>query len=151
MAGASHLTTTPFSKQQPTPLISHGLPYHEACRLHVDSTWKCKRVYLLLSASLVRNTEVRDQFQTALGAKIVGCRIGMRPHTLWSEVLETVNEMRPLEVDCIISVGAGSLTDAIKLIVWALPNDVHNENDLAKLADRKSPTRLKRCAGRRRS
>ncbi len=139
MALKSQLVVQPFSEDQPAPLISYGLPYHEACRFHADSTWTCKRVYLLLSASLTKNSDVRKRLQKALGSKIVGERVGMKPHTLWSEVLEVVNDMRSCEADCIISIGAGSLTDAIKLIAWAVANGVHDENDLSKLADRYSP------------
>lgn len=139
MALKSQLVVQPFSEDQPAPLISYGLPYHEACGFHVESTWRCKRVYLLLSASLTKNSDVRKRMQKVLGSKIVGERIGMKPHTLWSEVLEVVNDMRSREADCIISIGAGSLTDAIKLIAWAGVNGVHDENDLSKLADRDSP------------
>lgn len=138
MPTESQLVTKPFAEGQPAPLVSCGLPYAEACRHHIDSSWNSKRVYLLLSASLAENSDVRDRFQKALGNKVVGVRIGMKPHTLWSEILEVLDDMRPLDVDCIVSVGAGSLTDAIKVIAWALANEVRNEDDLAELADRKS-------------
>lgn len=139
MPSENQLVSQPFSENQPFPLLSYGLPYAEACRFHVETTWKSKRVYLLLSTSLTKNSDVRSHFQKALGNKIVGVRVGMKPHTFWSEILEIVNDMQHLGVDCIISAGAGSLTDAIKVIVWALANGVHNEDDLAKLADRNSP------------
>lgn len=139
MPSKSQLVTQPFSEGQPAPLVSYGLQYHEVCRYHIDSTWKSKRVYLLLSTSLTKKSDVRDRLQEALGSKIVGVRVGMKSHTFWSEVLEIVDDMRPLDVDCIVSVGAGSLTDAIKVIVWALANGVRNEDDLARLADRTSP------------
>lgn len=139
MPPESQLVTKPFAEDQAAPLVSYGLPYPEACCYHIDSSWNSKRVYLLLSASLAKNSDVRDRLQNALGHKVVGVRIGMKPHTLWSEIIEVLDDMRHLDIDCIISVGAGSLTDAIKVIAWALANEVRNEDDLAKLADRKSP------------
>ncbi|KAJ9634982.1 hypothetical protein H2204_005937 [Knufia peltigerae] len=139
MASGNQLITKPFSEEQPAPLISYGLPYPEACQYHVESTLKCKRIFLLLSASLTKNSDVRERMKQALGDKVVGMRIGMKPHTFWSEVLEVVDDIRFLEVDCVISIGAGSLTDAVKVIVWALANGVRHEDDLAKLADRRSP------------
>jgi alcohol dehydrogenase class IV len=53
----------------------------------------------------------------ALGAeKVVGRRIGMQSHTLWSEVLEIVEEARSAQVDLLLTLGAGSLTDGAKII-----------------------------------
>lgn len=123
---------------QSAPLISHGIPFPESCLFHVQSTWKCERLYLLLSGSLVKNTNILDRLRQTLGTKIVGVRVGMRPHTYWLEVLEVVNDARPRDIDCIITVGAGSLTDAAKVIVWALANNVRSTEDLSALADRKS-------------
>jgi alcohol dehydrogenase class IV len=127
-------TVREFVEGQAAPLISYGLPYPEACRYHVESTFRCSRVFLLLSGSLAANTDIRGRFQQVLGDKIVGVRAGMKPHTLWSQVVEIVNDTRLLNIDLIITVGAGSLTDAAKVIVWALANDVRSEGDLAKLA-----------------
>lgn len=133
-------TCKPFFEGQAAPIISYGLSYPDACRFHVESTFQSQRVYLLLSGSLVRNTNIRDRLQDALGSKIVGTRVGMKPHTYWSEVLEVINDAQPFEVNCIITVGAGSLTDAAKVIVWALANNFCTENDLQILADPKSPS-----------
>ncbi|KAJ9615697.1 hypothetical protein H2200_001773 [Cladophialophora chaetospira] len=132
-------TCKPFFEGQPAPLISYGLPYPEACRYHVETTFRSDRVYLLLSNSLARNSNISDRFQKALGSKIVGTRVGMKAHTYWSEVLEVINDARALDIDCVITAGAGSLTDAAKVVVWALANGVRTENDLQKLADRNSP------------
>ncbi|KIX98588.1 uncharacterized protein Z520_05889 [Fonsecaea multimorphosa CBS 102226] len=133
-------TSTPFFEGQPTPVISYGLSYPEACRFHVETTFKSKRVYLLLSGSLVKNTDILDRLRAALGSKVIGTRVGMKPHTLWSEVLEVINDARSLEVDCIITIGAGSLTDAAKIVVWALANNFCSEKELQILANRESPS-----------
>ena len=40
----------------------------------------------------------------------------MTPHTLWSEILEITRDARRLEVDLIVTLGGGSLTDAAKVV-----------------------------------
>lgn len=57
-----------------------------------------------------------DRLSDALGSKLVGHRIGMTSHTLWSEVLQITKDTRTLEADAILTVGAGSLTDGAKII-----------------------------------
>ncbi|RVX74749.1 hypothetical protein B0A52_01026 [Exophiala mesophila] len=132
-------TVVPFSQSGSLPLISYGMPYDEACRYHVDTTYNFSRVYLVVSSTLARTSDICDRFQQALGKKLVGTRLGMKPHTYWSEVLEIVNDARPLNIDCIITAGAGSLTDGAKVIAWALANDVTTTESLAMLADSKAP------------
>lgn len=41
----------------------------------------------------------------------------MTPHTLWSEVLQVTEEARKEQTDVIVTLGAGSLTDAAKIVV----------------------------------
>jgi alcohol dehydrogenase class IV len=40
----------------------------------------------------------------------------MKPHTLWSEILEIVAEARSSKADLLLTLGAGSLTDAAKIV-----------------------------------
>lgn len=99
-----------------TPIISYGLSFEEACKKHVDTTFKASRVYIISSSSLARNTQALVSLQQALGDKLVGTRVGMKPHTLWSEILEVVHDAREVNADLIITVGGGSLTDGAKVI-----------------------------------
>lgn len=48
----------------------------------------------------------------------MGVRRGIKPHTPWDEVLEIVEEVRVKEVDVIVTLGAGSLTDGAKVVVF---------------------------------
>ncbi|KAK5048667.1 hypothetical protein LTR84_005758 [Exophiala bonariae] len=130
----SQLITQEFVEGESGPLISYGIPAAQACHYHIEATLNGNKIYLLCSKSLATNTNVVDQFQRALGDRIVGLRIGMKPHTLWSEVVDIINNARPLNVDVIITIGAGSLTDAAKVIAWGLANDVRTEEDLGLLA-----------------
>ena len=99
------------------PLLSYGIAFPAAAARHVTETFNASRVYVICSGSLSRNTDSLDQLKAALGQeKVVGCRIGMQSHTLWSEVLEIVKEARDAQADLILTLGAGSLTDGAKII-----------------------------------
>ncbi|MCJ1375249.1 hypothetical protein MMC20_006483 [Loxospora ochrophaea] len=115
------------------PQVTYGLPFPEACRKHVDTLFKASRVYIICSASLAKSTEALVSLQSALGSKVVGTRIGMKPHTLWSEILEIVKEARDVKADLLITLGAGSLTDGAKIVALALANDASTFDDLSSL------------------
>lgn len=123
----------PAFEDRNVPDISYGLPFPEACSKHVEETFDASRVYIIASKSLTANTNTLKRLEDALGPKVVGTRVGMRPHTPWSDIVSIVNEARPLDADCIITLGAGSLTDGAKIIAWALANDVGSEEDLSLL------------------
>ena len=96
--------------------ISFGLRFPQACVKHVNKTFKASRIYIIASGSLSRDTNHARHLQDALGEKVVGIRNGMTPHTLWSEVLEIVRDAREANADLLVTLGAGSLTDAAKII-----------------------------------
>ena len=103
------------------PKISYGTSFPEACRKHVDSTFQASRVYIISSASLAKNTETLISLQLALGTKVVGTRIGMKPHTQWSDILQIVKEARDVQADLLVTLGAGSLTDGAKVVALVTP------------------------------
>lgn len=115
------------------PKISYGLPFPETCAKHVDQTFKASRVYIIASKSLSTHTDALTRLKSALGSKVAGVRIGMTPHTLWSEVLAVTEECRKLNIDLLITLGAGSLTDAAKILALALANNASTFADLEKL------------------
>ncbi|EJT99153.1 Dehydroquinate synthase-like protein [Dacryopinax primogenitus] len=122
-----------FTRPSIRGYISYGLKFHEACAKHPSETFRCSRVYILDSASLANNTFALAALKKALGAKVVGVKTGLTSHTMWSECVEITNECRSMAVDLIIKLGGGSLTDAGKLIVLALANDVTQSDDLKRL------------------
>jgi alcohol dehydrogenase class IV len=105
-----------FTEVSDGPYLSYNLPFDKACAKHVEETFKAKRVYILASGSLCRNTDYVKRLQRALGDQVAGLREGMTPHTLWSEVLEVTEECRRLRADLIVTIGGGSLTDAAKIV-----------------------------------
>lgn len=106
-----------FPNQQ-GPLISYGLPFSKACRKHIDESFKASKVYLIVSASLAKNTSHVEDLQRALGRKVAGVRIGMKPHSFMSEVLEIIEDARIAHADLIVTLGGGSLTDAAKAVAF---------------------------------
>ena len=96
--------------------VSYGLPFPEACKKHAAETFKASKIYITASGSLSRNTDHVRRLEDALGEKVVGTRHGMKPHTLWSEVLEVTQEASQAGVDLLVTLGAGSLTDAAKIV-----------------------------------
>ncbi|CZR57878.1 related to aldehyde-alcohol dehydrogenase [Phialocephala subalpina] len=115
-----------------TPLVGFGIPFTESCAKHVER-FKASRVYLIAGKTLTEKTSFTSDLQDALGSKVVKTRVGITPHTLMSEVLEIVEECRSLNVDCIVTLGGGSLSDAAKVITFALVNNVSTQSELVKL------------------
>lgn len=115
MAPTQEIYRYAFPNNTP-PHISYGIPFHDSCAKHVVNTFHAKRVYMIASGSLSRNTDNIKNLEQALKDRVVGSRYGMTPHTLWYEVLEVVKEVREKEVDCLVTCGAGSLTDAAKVV-----------------------------------
>lgn len=99
------------------PIISYGLPFPQACAKHARETLRSSRVYVICSGSLSRTTDVLERLEAALGKEhLVGVRRGMKPHTMFSELLEVAADVERSRADCIITVGGGSLIDAAKYI-----------------------------------
>lgn len=109
-------TVRPAFEGRERPLLSYGIDFPTATAQHLNSTFQASRVYVICSGSLARNVNVMDQLETVLGPdKLVGHWIGMRSHTLWSEVLQIAEEVRTAHADLLLTVGAGSLTDGAKI------------------------------------
>jgi alcohol dehydrogenase class IV len=107
----------PFTSHNPKPHISTGIPFPQACAHHVTNTLKASKVYIIVSNSISKTENFR-KLTDALGDKVVGVRKGIKPHTPWEDVLEILDEVRRLEVDVIVTLGAGSLTDGAKVVAF---------------------------------
>ena len=115
MADAEHVEQ--FFPGIEYPIISYGLPFSQACAKHAKQTLGCSKVFVICSGSLSRNTDVLERLEAALGKDhLVGVRKGMKPHTMFSELLNVAVEVEKSGADCIVTVGGGSLVDAAKYI-----------------------------------
>lgn len=119
---------------RPLPYITYGLPFDQACAHHIENTLHAQRVYIIASNSLSKNTSALKRLQDALGDKVVGLRIGMAPHTHWNQVLEVAQDASSKNPDCIVTLGAGSLTDAAKVVTYMLSNGITTSEGMDKLA-----------------
>lgn len=114
----SQETYRPAFSDRPKPHVSYGIPFPEACAKHAETTFNASRVYIISSASLAKNTDALQRLKKALGSKVAGVRIGMKPHTLFSEILEITAEAREAKADMLVTLGAGSLTDGAKIVAF---------------------------------
>lgn len=108
----------------PKPYISHGLPYAQSAAWHAENTFKATRVYVVVSPTISK-TKDWPALQQALGQdKIVGVRYGIGSHTPWKDVFELTADLKKTEPDLIITLGGGSITDAVKVARLFAANDV---------------------------
>ncbi|KAI1374944.1 putative Fe-containing alcohol dehydrogenase [Hypoxylon crocopeplum] len=133
-------TFGPAFADRDRPLLSFGLPFTESLPKHTDEL-HASRIYIICSGSLARRTTYLDELKRALGSKVAGVRVGMKPHSLWSEILEVVADARKCNTDLIATLGAGSLTDAAKIVSFALANDVSTHAELDTLCPTSSQKR----------
>ncbi|KAH6664844.1 iron-containing alcohol dehydrogenase-domain containing protein [Halenospora varia] len=126
-----------------SPDISFGLPFQEACTKHVKNTFKRSRVYIIASGTLSAETDNLERLVGALkheGIEAAGVKKGLKPHTLWSQIVEVANEVRAAKADCVVTLGAGSLTDGGNLVVFALANNITEPSQQAAYSvESKSP------------
>ncbi|KAI1337987.1 putative Fe-containing alcohol dehydrogenase [Xylariaceae sp. FL0016] len=115
------------------PLLTYGLPFTDALLQHAEGTFHASRIYIICSGSLANNTAYLDDLKAHLGSKLVGTRVGIRPHSHWSEILEVVEDIQKSDGDLIVTLGAGSLTDAAKVISLALANNATTVQTLSSL------------------
>lgn len=109
------------TKDLSIPKISYGLPFDEAIANHVAPNAK---VYLLASKTLSEKTDSLDRLKAALGPRVKGVRTGMTPHTIFQECLGVTENAKAVGADTIVTLGAGSLSDAAKFVCKALTNDI---------------------------
>jgi len=100
------------------PLISYGLPFPDALLRYLSNESRVAKVYVICSGSLAKNTSYLEALNQQLGDKIVGTRVGMRSHSFWSEILEVVEAVKRCGAEYIVTLGAGSLTDAAKVVSY---------------------------------
>lgn len=102
----------------PEPRISYGLPYVDACSQHVESDYDASKIYLIVSRSLATGSDALKTLEKALEGRVAGVRVGMSQHTLMSECLEIMEDVRSKNVDLIVTLGGGTISDASKIITY---------------------------------
>ncbi|KAK4165570.1 alcohol dehydrogenase [Cladorrhinum sp. PSN259] len=135
-----------FLALDPKPWVSVGLPFAEACAHHASSTFHAKRVYLIVSSSISKSPAFTT-LNNALRGSLAGVRYGIRQHVPWPDVLEVASDLRDLDADLIVTLGAGSLTDGAKVASLAVANGAFTLDALDKIHIRSAdPSIQKPCA-----
>ncbi len=125
-----------FSASNPRRIISYGLPYEDAIAKHLQATLKRQRPYLLVSGTLSRTTDVVERLTARLrqdGIEVAGICKGIRPHTLYADLLPIMADIRATKADAMVIVGGGSLVDGAKVIAFGLANDADSIESLDRL------------------
>lgn len=89
-----------------------------------------ERVFLLVSASLLEQTDEIDQIRQALGSKGAATYHGMPPHAPRAAVLEAAEMAREAKADLVVTVGGGSVTDAGKIVTICLKHNIRTHDDM---------------------
>ena len=129
----------PAFEDRAIPYIAYGAPFDFLAAQHIKDTLNASRVYIVCSTSLAKNTNALSRLQHSLqhaGIEVVGTRTGFSPHTRWNQVVDCANDARPKNPEVIITLGAGSLTDAVKVICWMLANDIDTGEKLNEMLDK---------------
>ncbi|KAI1756094.1 hypothetical protein F4782DRAFT_484750 [Xylaria castorea] len=121
--------------QRPHTMVSHGLPYEQACKKHVDGFLEARRVYIIASKSLSSQTQCLAKLEATLGEKHAGTWIGMKSHSPYDDLAEIMQDVKAKKADCLVTLGGGSLADGAKLIVYALENGGDTVDDLIRLSE----------------
>jgi len=91
------------------------------------------RVFLMVSNSLNRSTDVIDKVRRALGNRCAGSFDRMPPHTPRAAVIQATEAARAAQADLIVTVGGGSVTDGAKAVQMCLANDIRSPEAIDRL------------------
>ncbi len=118
--------------------VIYGKPFAAALAEEIDRRGK-HAVFLMVSGTLARETDVLDQLRAALGNRIAGVCTKMGPHSPREDVIEVANAARAAGADIIVTLGGGSMTDAAKVVELCLANDITTTDELGTYAGKTQP------------
>jgi maleylacetate reductase len=118
--------------------VIYGKPAAEALVSEVTRL-AAKRVLLVVSRTLDRDTTWVADMRAALGDLYAGSFDGIPSHTPRQSVLDAAEKARDAGADLIVTFGGGSGTDAGKMIRLALKHDIRAVEDFDRFAIRVAP------------
>jgi len=101
-----------------------------------------RRVFLMASGTLNRQTDEIEKVRRALGGRCVGVFDQMPPHTPRRAVIAAAEQVREAGADLIVTIGGGSITDGAKAVQLCLANDVRTPEALDDYRPVKGPDGL---------
>ncbi len=115
-----------------TERVTMGKPAHEAI-LEQAEAMGARRVFLLTSDTLRRNTDEITRIETALGDRHAATHSGIASHAPRAHVLAAAEAARAANADLIVGIGGGSVIDAGKIVPLLLKHDVRSVEDFEPL------------------
>jgi len=105
----------------PRERIRWGQAALDAVREEIGDT---ARLFILTTASLVKNTQIIDEMQRGLSPQCCGVFQNISEHTPFSDVIDAAQAARIANADIILSVGGGSIIDAAKAAIICLRESI---------------------------
>ena len=115
-----------------TKRVVYGMAMEQA----LEQEWRlddARRVFVLASATLERDTDIVQRLRAALGARCAGVFTGIGAHTPRTSVVAAANQARTARADLLLGIGGGSVTDAAKMVALCLSNDIGEPAALDRL------------------
>jgi maleylacetate reductase len=103
--------------------VIYGKPAAEAVAAEVERIG-ARRVFVLASGTLARETAHVAAIEAALGSRFAGRFASVPAHSPRSAVIAATDQARKAGADLLLTVGGGSVTDAAKAVSLCLANDV---------------------------
>lgn len=91
------------------------------------------RIFLMVSGTLNRETDLIDRLRRALGNRVVATFDKMPPHTPRKSVIAATEQARAAKADLIVTLGGGSITDAAKAVQLCLANNIRSAEEIDAL------------------
>ncbi len=98
-----------------------------------------RRVFLMVSGTLNRETDEIKKIRSALSSRCAGIFDQMPSHTPRRAVIEAANAARRADADLIVTVGGGSITDGAKAVQLCLANNIRTPEAMDALRPAKRP------------
>ncbi len=112
--------------------VIYGVAFAEALAQEIDLVG-AHNVYVLASATLVRETSAMDQIRQVLGNRFAGLAPKIGAHTPRNDVVVAANGARAAGADLLLTIGGGSVTDAAKMVGICLGNAITDPDGLDAL------------------
>ncbi|MGR3524552.1 MAG: iron-containing alcohol dehydrogenase [Paracoccaceae bacterium] len=116
----------------PQERVIFGAPVTEALKQELE-VLGARRVFIMCSGTLSRETRVIDDIVIALGENFVGKFDEMPAHSPRSALLKAAEKAREARPDILISVGGGSSIDGAKMVQLMLAENVREYHNFDTL------------------
>ena len=112
-----------------------GVPLAQAVGNEVDRR-AAKRVLLVISGTLSRDTDIAEQIGQRLGDRYAGCYDNTVTHVPRESVIALCTAMRESNADLVLTVGGGTCLDSVKMALLCLAEKITSADQLEDFAIR---------------